>query len=127
MLKSLSLGTVPDAPAVGEVLCRIDDIGDVKDGGAKSFRFGDGPNEIRIFLLRDGQNVHAYLNACPHTLSPLDWMPGRFLDPARTLIQCASHGAQFRIHDGYCVAGPCAGKSLTTIPIEIVNGEVRAL
>jgi len=33
------------------------------------------------------------------------------------LIQCATHGALFRIRDGYCVAGPCAGQGL--IPLEV--------
>jgi nitrite reductase/ring-hydroxylating ferredoxin subunit len=125
MLTSLSLVTVEGAPALGEVLCKVDDIADVSDGGAKSFRFGIGPHEVRIFLLRRQDKVYAYLNACPHVLSALDWMPDRFLDPTRTLIQCASHGAQFRIDDGFCVDGPCAGKSLTAIPIDVVDGEVR--
>lgn len=125
MLKTLSLGTIPDAPAPGDVLCRIEDIGEVNGGVAKSFRFGSGPDEIRIFLLRDGGLVHAYLNACPHNLSPLDWVPDRFLNPDRNLIQCASHGALFRIGDGYCVEGPCAGKSLTAIPVNVADGHVR--
>ncbi|NQV20872.1 MAG: Rieske 2Fe-2S domain-containing protein [Rhodospirillales bacterium] len=125
MLKALKLSTIPGAPARGEILCRVDDIQDVTDGGAKGFRFGEGPDEVRIFLLRQGARVVAYLNACPHVLSPLNWVPDRFLDPTRTLIQCATHGAQFRIADGYCVAGPCAGKTLTAVPVEVVNGEVR--
>jgi len=125
MLKTLSLATVEDGPAPGHVLCRVDDIKDVADGGAKSFRYGSGPQEIRIFLLRKNDQVYAYLNACPHVLSALDWMPDRFLDPSRTLIQCATHGAQFRIEDGFCVEGPCAGKSLTAIPIEVIDGEVK--
>ena len=125
MLKSLSLATVDGAPAPGHVLCRTDDIPDVAEGGAKSFRFGSGANEVRIFLLRQGDQVRAYLNASPHVLSPLDWVPDRFLDPTRTVIQCASHGAQFRIDDGFCVDGPCAGKSLTAIPITVEDGDVK--
>jgi nitrite reductase/ring-hydroxylating ferredoxin subunit len=125
MIKTLGLGTVSGAPAPGQVLCRVDDIKDVKDGGGKGFRFGSGPSEVRIFLLRQGSQVHAYVNACPHVFSPLDWVPDCFLDPTRTLIQCANHGAQFRVDGGYCVAGPCAGDSLTAIPIDVVDGEVR--
>ena len=41
--------------------------------------------------------------------------PDQFLDPSNSLIQCATHGALFLIENGECVAGPCAGQSLTAI------------
>jgi nitrite reductase/ring-hydroxylating ferredoxin subunit len=125
MLKTLSLATVDGAPAPGDTLCRLEDVPEAAEGRGKSFCFGSGPQEIRIFLVRQGDQVRAYLNACPHAMLPLDWTPDRFMDPTRTLLQCASHGAQFRIDDGFCVEGPCAGKSLTAIPIEIADGDVK--
>jgi len=33
-----------------------------------------------------------------------------------SLIQCATHGALFLIESGECIAGPCAGQSLTALP-----------
>ncbi|MEE8263379.1 MAG: Rieske (2Fe-2S) protein, partial [Gammaproteobacteria bacterium] len=41
------------------------------------------------------------------------WVPDQFLDETGNLLQCATHGALFRIEDGFCVAGPCTGASLT--------------
>jgi naringenin degradation protein FdeD len=37
---------------------------------------------------------------------------------------CASHGALFEKSTGYCVAGPCAGQSLQTLPLEVSDGYV---
>jgi nitrite reductase/ring-hydroxylating ferredoxin subunit len=38
------------------------------------------------------------------------------------MIVCSSHGALFEKRTGYCVAGPCAGRSLQRLPLHIVDG-----
>jgi nitrite reductase/ring-hydroxylating ferredoxin subunit len=48
----------------------------------------------------------------------------QFLDLSRTQILCANHSALFRIDDGLCVHGPCEGRSLVAIPIEVVDGDI---
>lgn len=68
--------------------------------------------------------MYGYLNACPHTGGPLDWVPGRFLNAEGDLIQCSTHGALFRIEDGFCVAGPCAGASLTPVSLKIQDDDI---
>lgn len=77
-----------------------------------------------VFIVRKGQQVYAYLNSCPHTGGPLDWVPDQFLSLDRNYIQCATHNALFRFNDGYCVSGPCAGARLTSVPVVIDDGEV---
>jgi nitrite reductase/ring-hydroxylating ferredoxin subunit len=79
-----------------------------------------------MFIHRHGGAVVVYANQCPHAGHPLDWTPGRFLDPTGEMFQCASHRARFRIEDGVCVAGPCPGRSLTPVKIEIEDGVIRA-
>jgi nitrite reductase/ring-hydroxylating ferredoxin subunit len=37
---------------------------------------------------------------------------------------CCSHGALFARDNGLCIAGPCAGQSLTRIPVEVFGGFV---
>ena len=49
---------------------------------------------------------------------PLDETDGRY-------FVCATHGARFRLEDGRCVDGPCAGAALTPIEIELRDGLVR--
>ena len=66
-----------------------------------------------------------YVNSCPHTGGPLDWIEGQFLDLNGQYIVCATHGALFRIEDGHCLAGPCKGKGLTAVEVVVVEGEVR--
>ncbi len=101
------------------ILCRLDEI---SDPGGKGFVFGAGAARREIFVMRKGVTVWGYENRCPHAGIPLDWQPDKFLDPSKTLIQCATHGALFGIEDGLCVAGPCKGKALTKIDVHIETG-----
>lgn len=96
-------------------LCHIDDLA---DPGSDGFEL-DG---TAIMVVRRDGEVFGYVNSCPHVRSPLDFQPGHFLDPDRQFIQCASHGALFRIDDGVCLAGPCSGKSLTPVGLTLSDG-----
>ncbi|MEE8532357.1 MAG: Rieske (2Fe-2S) protein [Alphaproteobacteria bacterium] len=109
------------APAQGAVLCRLDDV---PSPGAKGFTLGDGAEALDIFVVRDASGVHAYVNDCPHTGGPLNWTPDVFLTLDKRHIQCATHGAMFRIGDGRCIHGPCTGASLTPVTLDIVDGAI---
>ncbi len=104
----------------GERLCRLAEL---PDPGSRGFELAGRS----IFLVRRGPLLAAYVNSCPHTGGPLDWVEGRFLDVERERILCATHGALFRLEDGHCLAGPCAGERLAAVPIEVVDGEVRLI
>ena len=71
--------------------------------------------------------VYAYVNACPHRGTPQGLVEDRFLDAAGELLVCATHGAMFRIEDGYCIEGRSQGASLARASIIVRDGEVRAL
>ncbi len=105
----------PAAPATaGRVLCRLDDI---EDGQAKGFTLGAGRDAREIFVVREDGQVFGYVNSCPHLGTPLNWQDDRFISDDSGLILCATHGAQFEIEDGACVAGPCAGQALEAVPV----------
>jgi nitrite reductase/ring-hydroxylating ferredoxin subunit len=72
--------------------------------------------------VRRGGNVVVYVNSCPHIGTPLDWLPDRFLSLDGSRIVCATHGAEFTIEDGECLAGPCLGERLDAVMIEIKDG-----
>jgi nitrite reductase/ring-hydroxylating ferredoxin subunit len=112
------------APARGTVLCALAELA---DPGGRGFRFGSGIHFFQLFLVRTGERVFAYVNACPHVGSPLDFPEHQFLTPDRANIRCANHGAVFRIEDGECIAGPCPGAKLWPVPIEVVDGTIRIL
>lgn len=101
-------------------LCRVADL---PDGDAKGFPPAQG-RFTGVFAIRQGDTVRVYVNACPHIGTPLDWVPDRFLSTDRSRIICATHGAEFRIEDGFCTRGPCRGDSLEPVLTEIEDGWV---
>lgn len=104
-----------------QVLCRFEDLA---DPGSLAVSIGAAPWPLRAFVVRRGDRAFAYVNRCPHAGHPLDWLPNRFLNADESLIQCASHGALFTLDAGHCVVGPCAGKRLIAIAVEVVAGNV---
>jgi nitrite reductase/ring-hydroxylating ferredoxin subunit len=103
------------------VICRLEDLG---AHGARAFTIGGGRWPLRGLVVKSAAGVHAYLNHCPHAGHPLDLIPGRFLSPDGALLLCASHGALFEKSTGLCVAGPCAGRALTPLALEVRAGLV---
>lgn len=99
-------------------------LAELPDGGTLGFPLGD-EQWLRGVLVRDGAEVHAYVNRCPHAGRPLDFPPGHFLTPDGELFQCKAHGALFEKHTGLCIAGPCVDESLKRLPVDVVGGEIR--
>ena len=106
------------------VLCRLDELDDPGSRGIVVTLDGQ-PHDV--FVVRQGAQVFGYLNSCPHTGGPLDWVPGQFLNLGKDYIQCATHDALFQLHDGECVAGPCKGNRLAAVPVSIEAGVVVML
>lgn len=102
-------------------------LSELPPGGSRGFSLATPALHEDIFLVRTQDAVHAYRNSCPHTGGPLDWVPDRFLNLDGDLIQCATHDALFRIDDGLCVKGPCAGRSLSAVPVEVFEGRVAVI
>ncbi len=105
----------------GDRLCALAEI---PDGGSAGFAAMVDEQPVELMAIRRGADVFVYVNSCPHWGSPLDLYPGRFLDRQRTLIQCSTHGARFRIEDGFCIKGPCLGASLRPVRCAVVDGDV---
>jgi len=106
---------------VERVVCSLSEL---EAQGALAFTIGGGAWPLKGFVVRLGDAVRGYRNRCPHAGHPLNLLPQRFLSPDGALILCSSHGALFDKSSGYCVAGPCAGRSLTPLPLQIRNGVV---
>jgi nitrite reductase/ring-hydroxylating ferredoxin subunit len=100
-------------------LCRFDEIGE--DTGKEVSLHDDNTS---LCLVRKDAAVYAYVNSCPHTGAPLNWAKDRFLSWDGDMIQCAVHGALFRMSDGRCVWGPCLHRRLTPVPTVMRNGDV---
>ncbi|MCZ6826998.1 MAG: Rieske (2Fe-2S) protein [Gammaproteobacteria bacterium] len=99
-------------------------VSDLDDPGCREFTIGEGDWPFRGFIIRQGDEVYAYQNFCMHAGHPLNWKPDGFLTGDGSQIICSSHGAIYEIESGECVAGPCPGRKLRPVEVEIRNGEV---
>lgn len=115
---------IPSDNPPGIRLCALDAL---PEEGAAGFEVEIRGSSRAIFVVRHKGACHAYLNSCPHTGVMLDWQPDQFLDSSGTLIQCSTHGALFRIEDGFCIYGPCANRSLNAVPTQIEAGQLYLL
>ena len=104
---------------------------EIPDHAARGFHvsLARGPSRfdverLELLVARRGERLFGYENRCPHRGTTLDWAPDRFMTDDSTHLQCATHGARFRVEDGACVYGPCVGQALTPLVIECVDGEV---
>ena len=104
-----------------KVLCRLDEL---EDPGSRGFESRETGAAWDFFIVRKQGVVFGYRNSCPHTRAPLDWMPDSFLDPEGGFIQCAMHGALFRVDNGKCLRGPCVGESLEPVILRVLDGQV---
>ena len=104
-------------------LCPVDDI---PEPGSRGFDLAVGTDRpLRLFVVRKAGVLAAYRNRCPHTGAPLEWLPDQFLDLDNSFIQCAIHGALFRLEDGYCLRGPCVGQALQGLDLAVEDGHLR--
>lgn len=98
---------------------------DLEDGG-KGLRFplsALGQN-VTGFVVRFKGLPYAYVNQCAHVSVELDWNEGDFFTAQQDFLICATHGAHYRPDNGFCVMGPCKGKSLKPLKVIEQNGQI---
>ncbi len=96
----------------------------ISEDKARNFVLQIGEAYFHGFVVRKDDGYFGYVDRCPHTGLPLAQELDDYLTPQADLISCSWHGALFLIRSGRCVAGPCAGKSLTPWPVQIVGGQI---
>ena len=94
--------------------------------GAKGLRFAlPALGELATgFVIRFHGKPYAYVNQCAHVAVELDWNEGDFFTAQKDFLICATHGAHYRPDNGFCVMGPCKGRSLKIIPVTEQNQEI---
>jgi nitrite reductase/ring-hydroxylating ferredoxin subunit len=93
-------------------LCLVDELADGDARGFDPLRVGHDT----IFIVRQGRQVHAWRDECPHMQGvALPWRKDAYLNAARDRIMCSAHGALFDIATGLCTLGPCLGQFLTPV------------
>lgn len=99
----------------------------VPEAGARGFVLDDAGVRVGLVVAKRDGRLFGFVNRCPHLGVPLNLWPDRFLSPDGQVLQCATHGARFRIEDGLCIAGPCAGRFLTSFRLTVKNRKIVAL
>jgi len=107
----------PGAPVPGFVLCALVDV---PDGGSYSVNIGDFP----VLLARRGEDVWAYVNACPHQFLPLDWRQEDVVTSDGNKLMCSNHEATFEIETGCGVGGFGQGCTLDPVPVRFEDGQI---
>jgi len=100
------------------VLCRLDEL---KATGCREFRLAGLQGPLPCFVVRCAGGVQAYGNRCAHMALPLNLVPDRFLTHDGSMILCTAHWAIFEKSTGYCVSGPCAGRTLASVPVDVIG------
>jgi nitrite reductase/ring-hydroxylating ferredoxin subunit len=104
---------------------RLCHLSDLPESGSRGFD-PEGSGQSTLFIVRQGERLFAYADACPHLDTPLAWRRHAYLNAAGDHIVCAAHGALFEISTGLCTLGPCLGESLRPLPVTThANGEVH--
>lgn len=91
----------------------------IPDGAARNYVLQLRSGRFHGFVVRRGDSVFGYVDRCPHVGLPLAQELDDYLTPEGGLIRCSWHGALFRVEDGGCVGGPCAGQRLSAWPVSV--------
>ena len=100
-------------------------LADIADGAARNFVLQMRAGRFHGFVVRRGEDVHGYVDRCPHMGLPLAQVLDDYVHEERIL--CSWHGAVFAVDDGRCVGGPCAGGRLTPWPVANRDGAIVTL
>ncbi|HYD34159.1 MAG TPA: Rieske 2Fe-2S domain-containing protein [Methylophilaceae bacterium] len=97
------------------LICASDEL--AERGPGVRFEVPELGQRVTGFVVRYEGKVYGFVNQCAHIPVELDWNEGDFFNISRDHLICSTHGAQYDPTTGYCVLGPCKGRSLATLPI----------
>lgn len=95
-----------------------------EDGKGIRFPLPALGSSVTGFVVRFQGKPYAYVNQCAHLSVELDWNEGEFFTAQQDFFVCATHGALYRPDNGFCVMGPCKGRSLKSIAVIEQNDKI---
>ena len=107
----------------GETICKTSDL---QNGQSLKFHFATGIGPEEAFLIKYRDQFHAYVNRCQHVYIPLDYDDNDFFTEEGDYLVCKNHGAVYIPDTGECACGPCDGRNLARLILNI-QGELVIL
>ena len=104
------------------IICKSEEL--LEKGKGVRFSLPELGERVTAFAVRFNGVAYAYINQCAHLPVELDWNEGDFFTRELDYLICATHGAQYEPHTGYCVFGPCQGKRLRPLIVDEHNGVI---
>ena len=104
-----------DAAPLGATWRRVCRRSDLRPGVLQQVSLGRDPLGIPLSVLvgvSQAGELYAYQNLCKHLPIPLDGGSGDFFAGDVDTLRCGTHGALYRVSDGFCTRGPCRGTFL---------------
>jgi len=92
-------------------------VAELPPGTSAKFPLRWRGRRIEAFVVNFQGRFYAYVNACAHFGTPLDWWPNEFFTEDGRLLICASHGAVYAPDTGRCAGGPCGGGALYALAV----------
>ena len=102
-------------------------LSDFKKRRVQEFSFEIQGELVKGFIVKKEDSFYAYKNECCHLPITLNLEKGDFFDKEGKNIQCAMHGAKYRIEDGHCFQGPCVGEKLIQYSVYLDKDRVVVL
>ena len=109
------------APPDGALVCPSEAVA---QGAARCLSVTSDAGTFPLLLVRTGDGLKAYVNACPHQYLPLDYRSANVLSADGTRLLCSAHGAMFDAESGGCLSGDAAD-GLDPVPVTEAGGEIR--
>ncbi|QDL55713.1 Rieske (2Fe-2S) protein [Rhodoferax aquaticus] len=124
----LTWSDLPHAPAPGTALVMLNDL---VEGQAQMVSVTQAPGaadsatDFKVLVLRNGTQVHAFANRCPHFGVPLAARQSQLIQTPYVSVSCNVHYSRFRWSDGVCETGECVGEALLSVPVVVdAQGQV---
>lgn len=109
------------AVAPGQPICSGEHL---QDGQSLKFWVSRGSEQFEAFLVRHQGGYYAWKNECAHIALPLDFGDNDFFTIDSRYLICKTHAAMYEPATGECVAGPCLGRPLIPVEVEVCGSDV---
>ena len=87
----------------------------------------NNPDNLSAIVYRKENQIHAWLNSCPHEGRKLCNDPDYLFNKKNNLLECMHHQALFHPISGRCEMGTCKGEKLLKYEVVELKNKIAIL